>query len=225
MRKLFSCVAILAVAAGAWYFVWQGIMEDKVAQVRATVDYHASMVRKHMPHGNFKADAVYATGFPFQFRVAVARPTLTQVWGDESFALSFASIELQSINPGEGRYRVHFTSPLDAIYARPGQPPERYHADAVRHPGVMLRAIGDSMRCGNLPGTADCTAEAGAPMISVAAEIPPGFTLDVTYNGNTRPVRFDYMALGVPVFVTIPHNLTNPLQVFVGMLREAGASR
>ena len=221
MKKfLILCVTILVLIT-AWFFTWRSMMADDVAQVRATIAHHNAAIRANTPTANFKADEVYATGFPFRFRVAVARPTLTQIWGEESFAVSFEKIELQQINSGEGRYRVHAPATFDAIYAKAGMAPERYRIALNEVPAILLRATADSARCSPMPGARRCTSTPTDPLISFAAQLPRSLVLDVTLNGQTRQIGFAFMPMNIPVFMPIPANVSHPLQIFVGMLREA----
>lgn len=221
MRKLISAFAALLVITGGWFVIWRSMMADDVAQIEATIHHHYEAIKATTPTATFKADAVYATGFPFSFRVAVHRPTLTQIWSGESYALSFEKIELEKVNGGEGRYRVLAPAEFDAMYATEGKAPERYHVTMNEVPNLLLRATGDSARCSPLPGAARCEAKPTDPLISFAAQLPSKLILKVMLNDQSKQIGFDFMPINIPLFLAIPTDVSHPLQIFVGMLREA----
>ncbi len=45
--------------------------------------------------------------------------------------------------------------------------------------------------------------------------------LTVSLNGATKQIGFTFTSLAIPVFMPIPKDATGPLEIFVGMLREA----
>lgn len=222
MPRILVVIAVLLLAIGGWYLAWHRLMADDVAQVRASIAYHDRAIKARASSMTLKADDVYASGFPFSFTVVVERPTLTQIWNRETYALSLLRLELQKVNDGEGRYRVKLPAMADAMYATEGQAPERYQVKLNEVPAVLLRAQADSRACPNLPGSPRCDAvEPTAPLRSFAVQLPKNLTLDVTLNGQQKQIGFTFMPINVPVFMTIPDDASGPLQLFVGMLREA----
>lgn len=221
MRKLILIAVAVLFATGGWFVVWRSLMADDVAQVKTTLEHHYRAIKAVTPSATLKADDVYATGFPFHFRVAVHRPTLTQIWGGESYAVSFEKIELEKVNDGEGRYRVLAPAEFDAMYAVEGKAPERYRIVLSEVPAVLLRATGDSARCSPLPGAVRCEAKPTDPLISMAAQMPRKLILKVTLNEQSKQIGFDFMPMNLPLFMPIPATAAQPLQLFVGMLREA----
>lgn len=202
MHRILFVVAVFAIALGAWYFAWRGIMASDVAQVEATIEYHYRAIKEQTPTATFKADGVKATGFPFGFRVLVHRPTLTQVWGKESYAVSFEWMELERKNATD--YRVIAPNTFDAMYAIEGAAPEKYALNASELPSILLRAEGEE-----------------DPLLRFAAQMPKKLVLDVSLNGQTKQIGFDFLSVPIPFFTPLPTNVSYPLQIFVGMLREA----
>jgi hypothetical protein len=222
MKKTIALISLLLLLVATWFLVWRSIMAPQVAQVRASIDHHYRAIKTQSPTVTLKADEVYATGFPFGFRVAVARPTLTQIWGRESYAVSLPLVVLERTDAAQGRYRAQLPATFDAMYAVEGSAPEHYEITLNAVPAVLLRAQGDSRQCPNLPGARPCAAVADeAPLISFAAQLPRQLVLDVAMGGKSEKIGFTLTPLPVPVFLPIPATAAQPLQTFVGMLREA----
>lgn len=222
MKKTVLFLSVFLILTAGWFVVWKSLMAPQVAQVKASIDHHYRAIKAQTPTATLKADAVYATGFPFGFRVAVERPTLTQIWGRESYAVSLPRVELSRVDAGQGRYRVALPATFDAMYAENGKAPEKYIVTLHAVPTVLLRAQGDSRACPNLPGAQACApVDEDAPLISYAAQLPAQLVLDVALNGQRKQIGFVLPSLGVPVFFAIPATAAQPLQLFVGMLREA----
>lgn len=200
MRRLALALITLLVVTGGWFFLWKSMMSDDVALVEAAVKHHYETIKAATPTATFKVDGIYATGFPFKFRVAVHRPTLTQIWGGESYAVSFEKIELEKTND---RYRVIVPAQLDTMYAKDGNAPERFHITLNEVPALLLRG------------------KENGPLTEFAPQLPRKLVLDVELNGQTKQIGFDFMPLNIPVFMPIPADVSRPLQIFVGMLREA----
>lgn len=213
-----ACVLLVA----GWYLIWSHLMAGDVARVKASIDHHYQRIKTAERYVTLKADEVYATGFPFGFRVAVARPTLSQVWGTQSYAISFDHIELEKVGDDDGRYRVIAPSSFDAMYAEEGKAPEKYRVSVNAMPGLLLRAAGSSRECPNLPGTKRCEPVADdAPLNAYAVQLPSNLVLEVSLNGKTQKIGFNFMPINLPIFQTIPDRMSGPLTIFVGMLREA----
>jgi hypothetical protein len=222
MRKAIYAISACVLLVAGWYFLWTQMMTADVARVKASIDHHYQRIKTAERYVTLKADDVYATGFPFGFRVAVARPTLSQVWGTQSYAVSFEKIELESTGGDDGRYRVIAPSTFDAMYAEDGKAPEKYRVSVNAMPGLLLRAGGNSRECPNLPGAKRCEPVAeDAPLNAYAVQLPSNLVLDVSLYGRTQKIGFNFMPINLPIFQTIPDRMSGPLTLFVGMLREA----
>jgi hypothetical protein len=222
MTKLKYALPALLIAFALWYGAWRALMAPQVAQVKASIAHHDAAIRAINRSASLRADGVSPAGFPFGFRVRVARPTLAEIWSKVSYAVSFESVELERVNTKEGRYRLILPDTVEAIYAEDGKAPERYVVKASTVPAVLLRATESSSRCPNIPGVKPCPPAAdGAPLISFAVSLPSQLTLDASMSGQTKQIGFTFIAMEIPVFHAIPSNLSRPLQLFVGMLREA----
>lgn len=205
MRSLIIAIVVVLVAIGGWFVAWKSMMAADVAHVEASIKHRYEAIKAVSPHTTFKVDGVYATGFPFKFRVAVHRPTLTQIWGGETYAISFEKIELDVASDNQSLYRFKSPREFDAMYAKDGSAPEQYRI-----------ALSDAARI-SLQSDAP-----GGPLTRYAAQLPQKLVLDVTLNGQTKQIGFDFpFALPMPIFTTIPADASRPLQIFVGMLREA----
>jgi hypothetical protein len=221
MRKLLKIMAALVAAALVWLGVWFGLMASDVARVKASITYHNEAFRKKNAYVNFKADAVYATGFPFRFMVGIDRPTLSMVSGDESYSVSFAKVTLVPVDAGQGRYRVQLPHDVEALYAKDGSVPEHYFVSADVLPQLLFDAQAPTVRCGVPTGTACPHVAADAPVQRFAVDFPASITLRMQLNGQARDANFKFMSLTIPIYQPIPDEMDRPLQLFVGMLREA----
>jgi len=221
MRHILKIIGIIFAITLLWLAVWMGIMRADVAQVKASILHHNEAFRTANPYVNFKADDVHATGFPFAFQVAMVRPTLSMVDGDESFSLSFARVLLTLTDAGQGRYRVELPREVEALYGKNGAAPEHYVVVADVVPQLALSAADSKKPCGPMVGKACVDVAADAPIISYAVGFPPSINLTMTLNGENRVANFPLPPIPVPVFQPIPSQVAGGLQLFVGVLREA----
>ncbi len=199
MRSLIIALAVLLVATGGWFITWRSMMAADVATIQASIKHRYDTIKAVSPHTTFKADDVYATGFPFSFRVAVHRPTLTQIWGGETYAISFEKLELARAN--DSRFKVLLPQTFDSMYAKDGAAPEQYRVSLNEVPQAWLE------------GT-------NVALTKYGVLLPRKLVLDVSLNGQTKKIGFDF-PLALPVSAEIPLDASRPLQLFVGMLREA----
>lgn len=221
MRSLLIIFGAIIGLIALWLVVWMLLMRADVARVEASIKYHNEAFRTANAFVNFKADDVHATGFPFRFQVAVVRPTLSMVDGDESFSVSFARVLLTPTDAGQGRYRVELPREVEALYAKSGASPEHYFVNADVVPQLNLSAADGKTRCGPMAGTRCVDVAADAPLMSYAVGFPPSITLTMTLNGESRTANFKLPSIPVPIFQPIPTRVAGSLQIFVGVLREA----
>ncbi len=221
MRQLFKFIGIIVALIAIWLIVWLSIMRADVARVEASLRHHNEAFRTAVSTVNLKYDDVHATGFPFRFQVAVVRPTLSMVDGDESFSVSFARVLLTPIDAGQGRYRVELPREVEALYGKNGAAPEHYVVMADVVPQLNLSAADSKKQCGPIVGKPCEDVAADAPIISYAVGFPPSINLTMTLNGESRVANFPLPPIPVPVFQPIPAHVAGSLQLFVGVLREA----
>lgn len=221
MRQLLKIFGVIFAITALWLTVWMLMMRADVARVKASITHHNEAFRTANTYVNFKADDVYATGFPFRFQVVVARPTLSMVDGDESFSVSFARVLLTPTDAGQGRYHVELPREVEALYGKNGTAPEHYFVVADIVPQLSLSAADSKKPCGPMVGKACVDVAADAPIISYAVGFAPSITLSMTLNGETRAANFPLPPIPVPVFQPIPSAVAGSLQLFVGVLREA----
>lgn len=224
MRKLLQAAGLALAVALTWFAIWHTMMSADVARVKASIDYQYQALRATNRTMSIKADKVYATGFPFKFLIAVERPTLSMVDGTETFAVSVPKLTLSAANAELGRYQVNLPNTIEALYAKDGAAPEHYTVNPVGvdgWPALYFSAEKGGMPCGPLTGKACEAVPADAPLISYGLALPKSITLHMGLNGETRDVSFQMMAIPVPVIQPIPADMSRPLQLAVGVLREA----
>jgi hypothetical protein len=222
VRKLIVILIIFLAVTFGWYVAWRAMLSADVARVKTSIAFQDQRFKTVNRFITFKANAVQPSGFPFHFRVVVKRPTLTMISGQETYAVSVDEISLTPVDSGQGRYRVSAPATVDALYAVSGGALENYRVTLSSVPALLLRAQGDSRECMDMPGSASCAdVAADAPLISFAVQMPASLTLHATLNSDSRDIGFTFTPLNIPLFATIPANIDGPLQIFVGMLREA----
>lgn len=203
MRKILVIIIIALLLICSWYGVWWLMMRDDVKALANSFDHQGLGIRAATPSAALKADGVYASGFPFAFRVTLHRPTLTQIWQGESYAISTEKIEIARDND---RYRLYAPETFDAMYAVQGKAPERFTIKLNEVPAILLR-----------------NKQEGGAFREFAAQLPRKLVLNVELSGQVKQIGFDFMPLNVPIFLPVPADVSRPLQIFIGMLREAFA--
>jgi hypothetical protein len=222
MKKALLILATLLILFAVWYGVWRASMSTDVKRVESSITYQNQQFREKNRWVTLKADAVRPHGFPFKSRVRIVRPTLTFVWGDETYGASFPWLDLEPRDRDSGTYAVEHSPYVNAVYAKSGQAPEEYKVTPKEPLHVLLRAQGDSRECLNLPGSRPCAAVvADAPLISYAVQIPASLAITIELNGETKDVSFQLMALNMPIYQKIPTDMDRPLELLVNILREA----
>lgn len=219
-RPLLLIVGALGLVA-LWYGAWSAIVAPDVARVKASVAHHYTQLRTANRNVSLEADAVEAAGFPFAFNVRVTRATLSMVDGDETFAVSIPSLTLQTTDSSQGTYRVALPATVEALYAKNGAAPEHYSVTMDRVPKLSLSAKDAKQACGPLAGKPCEDVAADAPLISYAVGLPSRIVLHMQLGAKSRDAAFDLIAIDVPIYQEIPTSMSSPLQLFVGILREA----
>lgn len=208
MRYILKLVAGALALVFAWFLLWHWLMAGDVARVKASLTHHYQQMRTAHRTMSLEADAVASTGFPFAFRVRVTRATLSMVEGEETFAISIPSVTLTPLDSRAGRlYRVHFPKRVEALYAKNGAAPEHYDVTFTGTPTLTLRAEG--------------AGAANAPLTHYALGLPPQMTLQMHTAEKARVARFDLIPQESSIYREIPTDMSRPLQLFVGVLREA----
>lgn len=222
MKKTVLTVAILMALLAAYYGFWRYQLADDVARVEVTIAHHNSEFRKHNRWVTLKSDGVRPVGFPFAARVRVDRPTITFVWGKETYGISLPWAELQLRDAASGTYALTYAPSFEAVYAQSGAAPEEYGVTPTPTLNILLRAQGDSRACPPMPSTVRCAEVAAeAPLITYAVELPSQLTLRMALGDKTRDAAFTLMPLPVPIYRHFPVEVDRPVELFVGMLREA----
>lgn len=221
MRKLLQGAGIALVLGLVWYAIWSWMMADDVARVKASIAHQYKHLREFNQKTSLEADAVYATGFPFSYAVGIKRLTLSMVDGEETYAVSVPSMTLEVTDHTQGTYRVNLPASVDALYAKNGQAPEHYKATADNIPQVWVSAADAKKACGMFVGVKCDNVTADAPLISYAVKMPKSITLHMQLGDKAKDALFEKPILSAPVNMPIPQDMSGPLQLFVGVLREA----
>ncbi|MFZ4540350.1 MAG: hypothetical protein ACOYNL_00890 [Rickettsiales bacterium] len=219
MRRLLQGAIIAAIIASGWFIVWNILMAADIARVKTSIAYHYKELRTVNRTLSLEADAVYATGFPFRFDIAVKRATLSMVDGEETFAISIPLLTMEKTDSGQGTYRVILPSTVEALYAKNGSAPENYIVSADVMPKLNLSASKEM--CGPLQGKRCSDVPADAPLVSYAIGLPKSITLHMTLANESRDANFTMPSIDIPIYQPIPKDMSRPLQLFVGVLREA----
>ncbi len=221
MRRLIQAAGIALVLGSVWYGIWSWMMADDVERVKASIAYQYTHLREFNQQTSLEADDVFATGFPFRYAVGIKRLTLSTVNGGETCAVSVPFMTLEQTDSAQGNYRVNLPASVEALYAKNGKAPEHYVATADTMPQVWVSGADASKACGMFVGV-KCTEVANnAPFISYAVKMPKLLTLHMQLGDAAQDASFDGPIVSVPVNLPIPQDMGEPLELFVGILREA----
>ena len=221
MRKLLQAAGLALVLGSAWYGIWSWQMAADVARVKTSIAFQYKHLRERNQTTSLETDEVFATGFPFHYQVGIKRPTLSMVDGDETFAVSIPFVTLERVDSGQGTYRVNLPQSIQALYAKNGQAPEQYVVTSSSMPEVSLSAADATKPCGVFVGAPCPKVTADAPLISYAVAMPKTLILHMQLGDEAKDASFDAPMLSAPVNIVIPGDMSRPLQLFVGILREA----
>lgn len=222
VKKTGLLLLIFLVLTGVYYAIWRNALADDVERVKITIAHHNEMYRAKNRWVTLKTDDIYPVGFPFSSRVRVDRPTLTFVWGKETYGVSLPWAELSLRDAESGTYVVTYAPTLEAVYAESGQAPEEYTVTPRQTLAVLVRAHGDSRECSFLPSGQRCKPVSPTdPLITYAVQLPDNLTIDMTLNGRTREAGFQLVSINIPLFRRFPEEADRPVQMLVNILREA----
>jgi hypothetical protein len=141
--------------------------------------------------------------------------------GNETFAVSIPFMTLESVDASQGTYRVNLPSSVQALYAKNGQAPEHYVVTASEMLEVALSAADAGKPCGFTFGTPCPDVAVDAPLISYQVTMPKTLTLHMQLGDEAKDASFGPFLILGPVNRAIPQDMSEPLQLFVGILREA----
>ena len=219
MRAIGITVCILTLG---WYGAWHWLLADDVARVKATIDYHNTQMRAKNRAMELRVEDVYASGFPFAFRVRVEQPKFSYIVNDETYGISVDSIDLTPRDRAQGSYAVTYPSEMNVVFSISGHVPEYYTVVPDQQVALLLRAQGDSLQCSGFPGTKRCDdAAPTAPLVSFSAQLPSSMVLEITLNNQKKSAHFRLPSIDAPIYQPIPADMDNALHGFVGILRQA----
>lgn len=222
MRPFLKILIALIALVGLWFTAWYFMLSGDVARVKASIAYQDQRFKEHSRYVTLKAENVRRAGFPFALRVRIVHPTLTMIWQQETYGVEADWIDLESSSAGEGRYRFSYPETLSAVYAKDGELPEQYFVSFTPKPAVLVRAAGNSNQCAMFPGGKPCPdVAADAPLNAIAFSLGNPLLLHIARGKESRDVSFNPVTVQVPVFIDIPGDINNSLELAIEILREA----
>lgn len=221
MRSFLMLLGVLTLVIGGWFALWYTRMAADVARVEASIVHHQQRWQAANRGVTVSAAKISATGFPFAFQVKVADLTLESGWGGEKSRVLVPWVILSKTDARQGRYRVSYPATIAAFYEKDGQPTEHYRVTVNPLPDLAVSAADAATLCGPLVGKPCAEMADNAPIISYAVGLPGTVSLHMELNGDTRDASFQTPPITVPIFQPIPTDISRPLELFVGVLREA----
>lgn len=217
MKYVLIALVGIGFAVGGWYAAWNSGMKPHLARVNTTIAHYNEQFKTTSYRATFKADSVYASGFPFSKKIVIAHPNLAMVWGNETYAIEAENIELTFEDEAQGRYRVAFPDAIGAIYAEAGKAPEAYTVKLLDIPLLWTRVQDTSPTC---PGD-DCQAKPGSVLTQIGFQPPGMILIEASLGNKSEKIGFKMIALPKPLFQDIPRDPSYAVSIFVDMLRQA----
>ena len=228
LRFILTGIAIMLFGYGVvWY--------QEASAIRNHVDVSLLKLRQDLkqtnPNMRVQWDDISLAGFPFAPSAIVQAPTLSMVYHGESYSVGFDALHFSPGGiagvPREGVYIVApKTHDMRAMFAQNGSAPEQYHIEWDSPVQLKLLAYNPEMksqRC--VPGQRCLSAPSQAYALShMRVTLPASLLLLAGHNQVYKPIQFrfnDLQRAAVAQERPIPADMTHPLQLFVGMLREA----
>jgi len=216
--KRFLIIAIFAlVALGVWYASWRSAMSPHVAFVERNI----VEANKRYKTPNYRATIEYKSirpaGFPFGHSVIIEAPSINMIQANETYSIRTDLLRLTFEDANQRRYKLEVPSIVTALYAVANAAPENYSVDVASAPAVWLRVQGDKPGCRG----EQCLPSPDALWKEIGIELPPEILLNAHLGKKTRPISFRQQAYPMPIFIPLPENISRPVFLFVGMLREA----
>mgnify|MGYP000113646226 CR=1 FL=1 len=109
---------------------------------------------------------------------------------------------------------------VQARYVKDGAQ-EHYRVTMNTIPQLALSAADATALCGPVVGQRCVDVATDAPIISFAVGLPNSITLHMELGDAARDATFQLPPITVPIFQPIPTDISRPLELFVGVLREA----
>lgn len=210
MKRLIILLLIALAILGAWYMSWKngmsshiGLIERSIAE--ANQRYKTNAYRATIEHG-----AIHASGFPFKRAVRVEAPSITMIYGKETYAIRLPELYFTLEDELLRSFQLTLPSQATALYAIEGKAPENYSIDISGVPQVWMRVFGVHSKV-----------PPNVTLREVGFQLPPEIMLNATLGDRTEKIAFRQMALPRPIFMKIPADISRPTYLFVGMLREA----
>jgi hypothetical protein len=228
LRFLLYATMLLLLGYGAMWYVEASAIQ---AHVEASLKHQRHVLKKTNPHARIQWDAIHRSGFPFNPSVRVVMPTLSMVYGDTSYSVGLEGLTfVPGSVGGVAQEGVAVLRPdrnyLRALYAKPNRAPEQYLVEWAPNMQVKLLAYPSGRRpapC--LPAQPCDTRPTNAqPFSHMRVTLPETLTLLVGKGQSYMPVAFTFSPLTRAALTqdrAIPNDITQPLRMFVEILREA----
>lgn len=217
MRLALSIACVCLVALAAWYIKWSVSMEPHIARVEHTIDAYNQRFKTNAYRATLKANAIYASGFPFRRTVVIDTPNIAMVWHNETYAIEAQYLKLHFEDVSQGRYSIGLPAEIQALYATPNAVPEAYKVSITTPPSLWLRVKDTPFTC----KAAECLAPAEAIFKEVGIQPHGSMLLSATLNGRNEHISFALQPIPKPYFMALPDDPSRAISVSVSMLREA----
>jgi hypothetical protein len=211
MSGLFGTLVIVALMLFAYYLRWSTGAEAYRDEVLANIAHHQQRFNagNNVSQLSIAYESADVTGFPFAKSVRLYRPSVRLALGAEQFYIDSATMELTPQDEANKRYAVVISPDLSVGYKSGQAAQETYRVHIREAPKIWLQA-----REGDADSSA-MWAEYGVAFVSNK------LILDVSNQAKSEQIGFPTMATQMPLWGSIPSNVNYPVQMFVGMLREA----
>jgi hypothetical protein len=206
-RGFIITLLVTAIGIAAWVGVWRSGMGTHVALIERSIAHYNQQFKTSSSRSTLKVSGIEAAGFPFAQRVVLRNPSISMVWGEETYAVEMSYITLALEDEREGRYRVTLAPESNALYAQPNRAPESYHVLLNAAPDIWARA------------GQGATPETILTQIGIAT--PHDILLEARLGTSSKKIGFPARTMPLPLFIPIPNDPSRGVSLYVGMLREA----
>lgn len=217
MRKWTAIALIAFVSLFVWHRIWLAGMQPHVKRIEETIAHYNQLYKSSTYRATIKAAEVRAAGFPFLKKVIIDQPNLAMVQGGITYAVETECIQLIFEDAKQGRYRAEIINDINALYAEAGKAPEAYVVKVSNMPSLWARVQDTSPRCVG----EHCAAKPEKLLAELGFELKGDVLLTATLADRSERIGFNAAAIPKPIFMPIPSDVSRPLSLFVGMLREA----
>lgn len=209
LHGLFGFVVITILGTFAYYLKWSGGAEEHRKQILKNLEHYEQVFTTPTAKLSFDYAAAKLDGFPFAKRVKLYQPSVTVQVGKEYYYIAANSIVFIPQGENRNRYQLEVSHDMSSSYKADNIEQENYRLYISGMPKIWLqtergRSADDLIW--NEFGTAFETRT---------------LVIDVSYGDKSEKIGFTPIPTTAPIWSKIPSFTHYPIQLFVGMLREA----